>query len=220
MNTLVELASQAEGQPYPPGAGPYSYVHTRGWYLATDQLTDGRVLDSRVEETAREFWVAPDGSGRIEETRDGRPSPMSGVYEPGGLWPGPLATVRAEAPAHAALRQSRSPLIEQIGTVWRTQTVPPALQADLLRALAAEPGVRLEEATDRAGRLGIAVSSLDRTSSGGRGRHVLVLDPETGMVLATEDITLGSVGPGRPPGVSSYTYWVRTGFAPDPDTRP
>lgn len=220
MNTLVELASQAERQPYPPGSGSYSYVHTRGWYLATEQMTDGRALDSRVEETEREFWVAADGSGRIEETRDGRPSPMSGVYEPGGLWPGPLATARADALAHVALRQSRSPLIEQIGAVWRTRTVPPELQAALLRSLAAEPGLRLEETTDRAGRPGLAVSSDDRGSSGQGARHVIVLDPQTGMVLAAEEITLRGGGPAHPPGVGSYTYWVRTGYAPDPDTRP
>ena len=220
MNTLVELASRAEGQSSPPGSGPYSYVHTRGGYLATEQMTDGRVLDSRVEETEREFWVAADGSGRIEETRDGRPSPMNGIYQPGGLWPGPLAAAPAETPAHVALRQSRSPLIEQIGTVWRTQTVPPALQAALLRSLAAEPGLRLEETTDRAGRPGLAVSSDDRAGSGRGARHVLVLEPGTGMVLAAEEIPLRSGGPTHPPGVGSYTYWVRTGYARDPGTRP
>jgi len=79
MNTLVELAARAEGQPSPPGAGPYSYVHTRGRQLATDQTTDGRILDARVEEAEREVWIAADGGGRIEETRDGRRSRTSGV---------------------------------------------------------------------------------------------------------------------------------------------
>ncbi|MGZ4622426.1 MAG: hypothetical protein ACXVGD_10030 [Blastococcus sp.] len=100
----------------------------------------------------------------------------------------------------------------------------PALQAVLLRHLAAEPRVRLEETTDRAGRPGIAVSADDPPAhSGWRARHVLVLvlDPGTGMLLASEEIPLNDADrPVTPPDASSYTYWVRTGYTPDPDTRP
>lgn len=224
MNTLVELAARAEGQPSPPGAGPYSYVHSRGRYLATAQLTDGRILDARVEETEREVWVAADGSGRIEETRDGRRSRTSGVYGPGGLWPGPLAASTG-VPAHVALPHP-SPLpvgwIKDMRSLWQIQTVEPALQADLLRHLALQRGLLLEEATDRAGRPGLAVSADDPPSrSGHRSRHVLVLDRETGMLLAAEEITLqrGELPAGMPDPHSS-TSWVRSGYAPDPDTRP
>jgi hypothetical protein len=226
MNTLVELASRATAQPSPPGFGPYCYIHTRGWYAATAQMTDGRILEARVEETEREFWVAADGSGRIEETRDGRRSRMSGVYGPSGLSPGPLAAAGAGVPAQVALRQSRSPLpvgwIEDMGSLWQVQTVSPALQAILLRHLANQPGLRLVETTDRAGRPGLAVIGDDPPcGSGYRSRHVLVLDTETGMLLAAEEITLqrGDLPAGMPD-PHSYTYWVRTGYAPDPDTRP
>lgn len=225
MNSLVELATRAESQLPPPGSGPYSYVHTRGWCLATDQMTNGRLLDARVEETEREFWVAADGSGRIEETRDGLRSRMSGVYGPGGLSPGPFAAWPADAVPGPLLRQSGSPLpvgrIKDIASVWRVQTVPPALQASLLRSLATLPGLRLEETTDRAGRPGLAVSADDPPAgSGWRGRHVLVLDAATGMLLAAEEITLQGGGPVRPPGTGSYTSWLRTGYAADSDTRP
>lgn len=219
MSTLVELAARAGSQPSPPGSGPYSYIHTRGWYLATEQTTDGRVLDSRVEEAEREFWVAADGSGRIEETHGGRRSRMSGVYGPGGLSPGPFWEPAGAAPAPFP-RQGGSPLIKQIQSVWRVQTVRPALQAALLRSLANLPVLRMEETTDRAGRPGLAVSADDRAGSGWSGRHVLVLAPATGMVLAAEEITLRGGGVTHPPGASAYTYWVRTGFAPDTDTRP
>lgn len=226
MNTLVELAARAVGQPPPPGFGPYSYIHTRGWHPATAQMTDGRILDARVEETEREFWVAADGSGRIEETRDGRRTRTSGLYGPGGLHPGPSAAVPAGVPAHVALRQSRSPLpvgcIEDMRSLWLIQTVTPELQAGLLRHLGTRSGLRLEETSDRAGRKGLAVSADDPPSrSGYRSRHVLVLDPETGMLLAAEDITLqrGDLPAGMPDLYSS-TYWVHTAHAPDPDTRP
>jgi len=189
-------------------------------------MSDGRILDARVEETEREFWVAADGSGRIEETRDGRRTRTSGIYGPGGLSPGPLAAAPPGVPAHVAVRQDRSPrpvgLIKDVASLWQIQTVTPALQAGLLRHLATEPGLRREETTDRAGRPGLAVSAEDPLShSGFRSRHVLALDPETGMLLAAEEITLqrGDLPAGMPD-PHSYTYWIRTGHAPDPDTRP
>jgi hypothetical protein len=226
MNTLVALATRAEGQPSPPGFGPYSYIHTRGWYTATAQMTDGRILDARVEETEREFWVAADGSGRIEETRDGRRSRVSGVYGPGGLSPGPWAAATAGGPTPGPLRQDGSPppvgSIRDVRSLWLIRTVTPALQAGLLRRLATQPGLRLEETTDRAGRPGLAVSADDPPSrSGCTSRHVLVLDPGTGMLLAAEQITLqrGDLPAGMPD-PKSYTCWIRTGHAPDPDTRP
>ncbi|HEV7211521.1 MAG TPA: hypothetical protein VGN47_07370 [Blastococcus sp.] len=210
MSTLIELAERAESQPPRPGSGPYSYIHTRGWYLATGQTTDGRVMDARVEETDRQFWVAADGTGRIEETRDGRRSRMSGVYGPGELYPGP-----ADAPG-AVIR------LQDVGSLWQVQTVSPALQAVLLRRLAAGPRLRLSETTDRAGRPGLAVSADDPPDrSEWRGRHVLVLDPETGMLLASQEIPLKAADHAlTQENASSYTLWVRTGYAPHPDTRP
>jgi hypothetical protein len=226
MNVLVDLAARAEGQPPPPGSGRYSYIHTTGRHLATDQTTDGRILDARFENSDREFWLAEDGSGRIEETLDGRPSRMSGIYGPGELHPGPLATVAAGADPVPYLRQSRAlgPVgwITDIKDLWLLSTVPPALQARLLRHLATHPGLRLEETTDRAGRPGLAVSADDQaTGREWRGRHVLVLDPETGMLLAAEQRTLqrGKL-PSRMPDPDSYTSWVRAGYAPDSNTRP
>jgi hypothetical protein len=48
----------------------------------------------------------------------------------------------------------------------------------LLRYLATQPGLQLEENTDRAGRPGLSVSADDPPAGRGwRGRHVLVLDP-------------------------------------------
>jgi hypothetical protein len=117
-------------------------------------------------------------------------------------------------------RQGGSPLIRQIQSVWRAQTVPPGLQAAMRRFLASLPGLRLEETTDRAGRPGLAVSADDRAGSGWSGRHILVLDSATGMVLAAEEITLRGGGATRPPGTSASTSWVRTGYAPNTDTRP
>jgi hypothetical protein len=226
MTSLAELAARAEIQPPPPESGPYSYVHTQGWYLATDQMTDGRILDARVEETERELWVAADGSGRIKETRDSRPSQMSGVYGPGGLYPGPLAATQAGVPAHVAVRQTSSPLpvgwLKDMKSLWLSQTVPPALQADLLRHLAIQRGLRLEQTSDRAGRPGLAVSADDPPSrSGHRSRHALVLDPETGMLLAAEEIAVqrSDLAAGMPD-PHSHTSWVRTGYATYLDTRP
>jgi hypothetical protein len=226
MNMLVELAAMAETQPPPPGSGPYNYVHTTGRYLATAQTTDGQILDARLEDTDREFWVAADGSGRIEETRDGRRSRMSGNYSPGGLWPGPLAALPAGAEPLPHLRQSRAPQpvgwIRDIEAIWSVQAVPPAVQGVLLRQLATQSGLRMQETTDHAGRRGFAVSADDPPGgSRWRGRHVLVLDPGTAMLLGAEHITLqrGDL-PVAVPEPDSYTCWMRTGYTPDRETRP
>jgi hypothetical protein len=124
------------------------------------------------------------------------------------------------------LRQSRAPgtvgWITDIMGLWMNQTVPPAVQAVLLRELATQPGLRLEETTDRAGRPGLAVSADDQpTGREWRCRHVLVLDPDTGMLLAAAELTLerGNLPDGMPD-PDSYTSWVRAGYAPDSNTRP
>jgi hypothetical protein len=212
VEVLHELAATAERQPAPPGNGPYSYIRTRGWYRGEDRTPDGRPR-VRVEETEREFWIAADGSGRIAETRDGRPSPVNGTFGPGGLHPGPLAHAPAGVPPEVALRQSASPLpvgwLRDIRDAWLVQVVPPALQAALLRRLARLDGVRLADATDRAGRPGVAVSAED-----GRRRVVLVLDRDTGGLLAAEEGTT----PTR--GLPGCTLWLRSGYAPDTRSRP
>lgn len=225
MNTLVELAVKARSQPT-PGSGPYSYIHTKGWYLGTAQMANGRVLDARIEETDREFWVAADGNGRIEETRDGRRSPMSGVYGPGGLGPRPILGPPAGGAPGAFEMQNLAgtPVgwLENVRSIWLAQTVVPALQAALLIRLATQQWLQLEETTDWAGRRGIAVGTEElQGRPGSKVRRVLVLDPDTGMLLAAEEIALQAGGlPVRTAATVNYTLWLKTGYATDFNARP
>ncbi len=226
MEILEELAARAERQPPPRGSGPYGYVHTRGRHLTTAQTTSGRLLDARFHDTDREFWVAADGNGRIAETRGGRPSRANGVYGPGGLSPDPLAGIAAGVDPVPRLRRSRAPdpvgWIEDITDLWQRRPVPPAVQGAVLRHLANLPGVRLDETTDRAGRAGLAVSADDPPARGEwRTRHVLVLDPATGMLLTAEQVALqrGDAPIGMPD-PHSHTTWVSTGYVAGLHARP
>ncbi|GAA4535921.1 hypothetical protein [Amycolatopsis samaneae] len=214
MDILTKLADQALRQPPPRGTGRYHYVHTQGWYLATAQTTSGRVLDSRIEPTDREFWVAEDGSGRIAETRDGRPSRMSGTYEPPGLLGEFVTGDSVDALQATLLRRNptRSPQgwLKLTQELWTRQVVSPALHAAVLRILAAQPELSQDgPVTDRVGRPGVAVSAQSTPAE----RYVLTLDPGTGGFLGFEQIAPGPAGAG-------CTVWRDSGYVPDTTTRP
>jgi len=213
---LTVLAARAAAQPPPPGSGPYSYVRTRGWSVATARMTDGRLLDARTEETDRELWLAADGSGRIEETRGGQRSRTSRVYGPGELSAEPSPDATAPGEPEVTMPGSAIESVRQLQSVWLTQAVRPELQARLLHHLAAHPGLNVEEVTDRAGRAGIAVSAEEAV-----GRTVLVLDTDTGMLLAAEEVAPRAGGvPVRAPVTMESTLWLRVGFTSDTDARP
>jgi hypothetical protein len=78
--------------------------------------------------------------------------------------------------------------------LWQTGTgmvtdmpLSPAQRAAAYRMLAALPGVRsLGRVTDPAGRRGTAVALTSRTSAAGTEASVLIVDPRTGLPLASE----------------------------------
>lgn len=221
---LDGLAVLARKQPIPTGSGPFHYVHTRGWYLDTEQDTAGKVLASRVDVSDRQLWLAADGAGRIEETRGGRPLPNSGRYGPGALLQIPVPAGPADSLRDRLLQQSpgRSTAgwFGTVKDIWNTRAVPPELQSALLQVLATRPGVHVDGAvTDRAGRPGIAVS----TDSGGRPsmRNVLILGAKSGMLLGYEEIALTAGDfPVRAPATIGYTLWLSNGRTPSTDTTP
>ncbi|MGI5205329.1 CU044_5270 family protein [Spirillospora sp. CA-108201] len=118
--------------------------------------------------------------------------------------------------------------------------LPPRVRAGLMRALAAQPGVRsLGAATDPLGRTGVAlavdnpVSKVDgefgapaQEQGEYRSRSELVFDRETGELLAEQDVLTGPGGAYReqPPGFV-INYWVvrDTGWTdavPEPPAKP
>lgn len=66
---LRQLAQRAAKQPALPDRMRFDYIRTKGRYRGSKHLLgkDGTLtlLDSQVDVTEREFWIAADGSGRI-----------------------------------------------------------------------------------------------------------------------------------------------------------
>lgn len=211
---LTDLAARARSQPPLPGSGPYHYIHTRGWYLHSAQTTDGRILDSRIEASDREKWIASDGSGRLEEVRGGQRTRWSGTFGPGGLTPA------AEVLQHSRTRTTAD-WFQAIRETWSLQAVPPEQQSELLNTLAAQPNLVLEgTVNDRAGRQGIAISTVTQGETP-EMRYVLVLDPETGMLLDFEEVALTSDGlPIEAPATIGYTLWLASGYTATTTERP
>lgn len=219
---LQQLADRASRQPALPDAR-YDYIRTRAWYLATDQTTDGQVISSRIEPSDREVWIAPDGSGRIQDTRGGTLMRWSGDYTAGHLST-PLKANGTATDIGTELRQQgahRSTVawFDAVKQLWATQVVPPTMQSALLQILATQPDVNVAgTVTDRAGRQGIAVSTESPTP---RMKYVLVLDENTGMLLDFEEVAVeeGSL-PVKSPATIGYTVWLSTGRVPTTGDRP
>jgi hypothetical protein len=209
---LLDLAAKAMGRPA-PAAGRYDYVRTRGWYLDGTAGLHGYRAD--VDE--RSFWVAADGSGRIDDVRrpvaGGPPDTgPSGTFGAGGLTaPAPIPAERdaLRTRLHADGSWDGAQWLDAVEGVWSQQVVEPASQAALLRALADLPGLTYRgEVADRAGRSGLAVTA-DTGRSGLRERYVLVLDAETGALLDAEVVALERADlPEDPPLTISYTLFL------------
>jgi hypothetical protein len=81
-----------------------------------------------------------------------------------------------------------------IQDAYRSMPIPPAVRAAMLRYLTATPGLSVAgTVTDRAGRAGIAFA-LDSDYSGLPTHYVLIIDPQTGQLLADEATLTTSAG--------------------------
>ncbi len=81
-----------------------------------------------------------------------------------------------------------------VGDLLRETVAAPKLRAALYRVAAGLGGVELVGSmTDRAGRIGTAVSMTNDQSSRGLERRVLIFDPETTALNAEEDVLLHEV---------------------------
>jgi len=210
---LRQLAGVAERQS-PKPAGRYDYVKTRGWYYEVSVDERGAVT-GQLDPTFLQQWIAPDGSGRIEETRSGRTT-LNDNFAAGGLagpqaWPTDPAVLRAEL-GKSHPNYSTFEWFTAVGDVWNVQVVSPRLQDGLLRMLAGERELtNAGTVTDRMGRTGVAVST-ESSHSGLNTRYTLIFNPKTGMLLDFEQVLLESGKlPVKVPATWSYTVWITTG---------
>lgn len=207
---LRALAATARTQWRPRGDGPYHYIKSRGWYLATSSL-DGAVIDSRIAVVERQMWVARDGSGELRVS-DGTPHAPNRRYGPGEL-----SGIFVDGTAAESLRAELGPglaaprLFEAVRGAWSGQAVPGATQAAMLELLAGMPNLDLlGDTVDRAGRRGIAVATTRHTTV--EEQLIMVLSPHTGALLDYETVVLEpSDLPVRAPATIGYTVFVDSG---------
>jgi hypothetical protein len=167
------------------GAGDVVYTKSVG-------LQDGT-------KDAREIWIAPDGSGRIRETRGD--TTLDQRFGPGGLsytnfagWPTEPTAMLAKLHGQPG-GLGPSPDGEAFavaGDTLRETDAPPAVRAAILRAIAEIPGVTLlGTVRDQVGRSGLGVAMAPP----GADRQVLILDPTSSALLAEqfESPTTGDV---------------------------
>jgi hypothetical protein len=87
----------------------------------------------------------------------------------------------------------------------RSPAASPALRGALYETAKRLPGIEyFGEATDPAGRSGVAIGITEHGAEGGGRRYSLIFDPRSGRLLASE--TIGDVGTGSPRIVRAAVY--------------
>jgi hypothetical protein len=210
---LRSLAQIAESQPPARRSGNTQYVLTSNWF-ATLETTRAATLVPKQRAT----WLREDGTTRIRET-SGRPLAPDGrglridrvaadskianeTYPSDGTdsrfvakLGGNVTHVR-EALLDAGQCEARdvgpgraSCLYRQVTDLYGEYMIPAKTAAAFWRMLADEPSVRLLGAVrDRAGRPGVGISLLP--SDAPTFRRVMIISPDTGQLLGTEDILI------------------------------
>ncbi|MEU1731760.1 hypothetical protein [Streptosporangium sp. NPDC020145] len=232
---LARLAGSRPGRQ----EGPWSYVETEEWLLATSVTRDGTT--SRMTPWVVSRWTPQDDQGTYHRTRrPGRPFGSGGWA---GITPGADQATATEGgdntetgaaadlgPRAAALSRSEEELRDQLldgepqAGMTRTHrlvravedlhshdVVEPDLRAALWRTLAAQDDLRdIGQVRDRNGRPGRAFGFEDGPLLG-----VFVVSSATGGLLATELIRL--TGPGEPrPAVEEYRTYLTARWVAGP----
>ncbi|WP_435209102.1 hypothetical protein [Micromonospora sp. bgisy143] len=188
---LLHLARHIAADPCDSAAGRFNLVHHRAWY---DNEGDQTTLD-----VVR--WYADDDSGAALMTQH----PSLGVAVTHDFWPpGWLRDknlsrafrstdwLRAKSKLQNAQVNRTTQLVAGLASLatWHSPGLPQRALA--AQALADTTGITAHPNTlDQAGRTGIALSA---TSDNGRQRHLLILNPSTGAVMAYERAILTPAG--------------------------
>lgn len=199
---LREVAARIEQLPDDTGHGRYSYVELRSWHLWT--AVDGQRVTSEVVPQQTRTWRAADGSGRIETTtlRDDASSHSTEDFGPGQLaamWPTGSLSADDQTLANQLTighPASNGPVerLVAIEDAYKQMPLPPEVRAALLRYLAQTPGLELTgRVIDRVGRAGLAFS-LESGYSGLPTRYTLIIDPEQGRLIGSEEMLTKTAG--------------------------
>ncbi|KXK63553.1 hypothetical protein AWW66_02010 [Micromonospora rosaria] len=210
---LATVADRLRAAPYDEQAGRYEYLRVAAPSGSMVEMPGhaGRFASVRYPgETER--WLAADGSGRLRVIRgepeyqdaesaaffaahpelESRPGTETTELGPGDMELTALPAADPEALARA-LYQPRengpSQVLVNVADLNRQWILDAAHRVAVLRLLAATDGVACRgEQTDPTGRTGVVVSADrgrgPRPSPGDHGREYLLVEPETGELLA------------------------------------
>lgn len=204
---LRALADRLVDAPYENSAGRFTYHHRQVWGDPVMTSPDGRFAVAFSRDS--EVWSTP-GEAGLQRTTLGAPEypdQASRDYWAGRLQvsktpsadvvplpPFDRTPLPADRPGLAVLLKTdlgAGAVSKEVGKTFGRYAVPRRTRAEILRILADVPGFRWRgEVTDRAGRDGVAVTFDD--SAHGQ-QHLLIFQPRTGELLASELLTLGPV---------------------------
>lgn len=208
---LDQIARRAETSPDSAAADrPVEHLVIQRWDLHTQ--IDGRTVTSAVIPSERQLWRTANDEARITEKYlppqfptaqdraawhdDGAPganTPDQVRDYPAGqfvaAWPD--RPPRTTAALRTWLRRqdtSDAGIVKGVADLLRERVLTATERAGLLRLLAEEPAITYAGTTaDRAGRPGLAFTATS-TSSGGVHVYQFVIDADTSMFLAHEEV--------------------------------
>jgi hypothetical protein len=196
-SVLASLAATAARQPA-PAVHRYRYRHTQLWSWL-DQVHDGPSVDF-PRYSVFTAWEDAQGRGRsvtVQRTRDGFTTARArSIFAVPRLPPLDVSQARLGRELHlgSGFSDNAGAQFDAVSG-YLLEAITPADEAKLLRLLAQDPGtVNDGTTTDRAGRLGVAVSATSPSLAGQPSqRWTLVFDRATGRLLEADD-TLESPG--------------------------
>jgi hypothetical protein len=232
---LTQIAAGLRTTSYDGQSGRYEYLHTTQSSGMSTQIPGKRGAMATVTYTVdTSSWLTADGSGRLRTTA-GAPSfpdttslnfyathpemlPKSGSTETQVLLPGegtfsPMPAADPAAMARALSQPQEngpSQAFVDVAAFNAERVLDAAHRAAELRFLAGLDTVTCRgQQSDPAGRNGVLVSADlgrgPRPSPGDQGREYLLIDPQTGEVMASGDG--GSTGP-----VTWSTVYLQRGY--------
>jgi len=175
-------------------SGPYvlGYVHEdETWHLSdgSGQQRTRQLEPQYPDQASRDFWQHNLNSGQVKD-RNG--APINATQPPTTL---PLPADDRSLPADPAqlaqflkTQYGAGAACKEVEMAYLRYAIPRETRAQILRVLADVPGFLWRgEATDRAGRKGLAITFDDREHD---EQELLIFDPDTGALLAGELIVL------------------------------
>lgn len=212
---LADIAERTEKLPAPahePGAT--AHFKRNMWSLNT--RVDGEQVTSRVVPQHYESWVGPRGKTKqtVEEAGDSRTNTTRLPVDEAPHLDSPDAEAMKKWVLAIGDGKGTGAFFARYQEKALDHVFTPVQRASLLRALGSYPGVRYNgTVVDRAGRAGAAFSVMSHFG-GLPSRQTVIIDRETGKLLAYEEMLTSDPGKlnVKVPAVVEYVTFLEAGY--------